>query len=146
MRATSGDCVMRRLPGTLRSVTEDIPPGHYWLAGDNFRNSNDSRSYGPVPEDLIVGRVLYKLSLSYPFIKEIGREAPNAQEELENFLRHDPLDDIIQEQVRRMEAGRVEARAGQGGVAASGAEGKGSASSKEVSSSLAPLAQSHPKV
>eukprot|EP01039_Chlorochromonas_danica_P007910 gene7910-8727_t len=152
VRATSGDCVMRRYPGTLRSVTEVIPAGHYWLAGDNFHNSNDSRSYGPVSEDFIVGRVLYKLSLSYPFVKKIGQEAPNAEEELQNFLRHDPLDDIILEQVRRMEAGKAEARTGQKEVETSGAREKQtpvaefSTSGKEVSASLTPLAQSHPKV
>lgn len=38
-----------------------IPKGHVWLAGDNTANSTDSRTYGPVPQALIKGRVFYKL-------------------------------------------------------------------------------------
>jgi signal peptidase I len=33
-----------------------IPSGHYFLMGDNRDNSRDSRWFGPVPRDLIVGR------------------------------------------------------------------------------------------
>ena len=39
-----------------------IPKGHVWLAGDNPHNSNDSRSYGPVPMGLLVGRVFAKIT------------------------------------------------------------------------------------
>ncbi|XP_068597971.1 mitochondrial inner membrane protease subunit 1 isoform X2 [Brachionichthys hirsutus] len=38
-----------------------VPKGHAWLEGDNLRNSNDSRSYGPIPYALIRGRVCLKL-------------------------------------------------------------------------------------
>jgi len=38
-----------------------VPPGHYWLQGDNFRNSTDSRSYGPVPFGLIRGKVVSRV-------------------------------------------------------------------------------------
>ncbi|RME85818.1 MAG: signal peptidase I [Caldilineae bacterium] len=33
-----------------------IPPDYYFVMGDNRNNSNDSRSFGPVPRDAIVGR------------------------------------------------------------------------------------------
>lgn len=33
-----------------------IPDGHVWVMGDNRENSRDSRSFGPVPVDTIVGR------------------------------------------------------------------------------------------
>ena len=33
-----------------------VPPSRYFLMGDNRDNSNDSRYYGPVPREQIVGR------------------------------------------------------------------------------------------
>ena len=33
-----------------------VPPGHYFMMGDNRDNSNDSRAYGAVPRQKIVGR------------------------------------------------------------------------------------------
>lgn len=52
--------------GDLRVV---IPRGHVWLLGDNTGNSTDSRKYGPVPTQLIIGTVVLKLfpSLGKPF-------------------------------------------------------------------------------
>ena len=38
-----------------------IPNGHMWLEGDNPMNSNDSREYGPIPQALVVGRVLCRV-------------------------------------------------------------------------------------
>lgn len=38
-----------------------VPKGHIWLEGDNKSNSNDSRSYGPVPQGLVCGRALCKI-------------------------------------------------------------------------------------
>uniref|UniRef100_A0A061RXL1 Mitochondrial inner membrane protease subunit 1 n=1 Tax=Tetraselmis sp. GSL018 TaxID=582737 RepID=A0A061RXL1_9CHLO len=45
-----------------------VPPGHVWLQGDNLNNSRDSREYGPVPEALILGRVVYQV---WP-VKQLG--------------------------------------------------------------------------
>ena len=36
-----------------RAIT--IPPGHYFMMGDNRGESDDSRFWGPVPEDWIIG-------------------------------------------------------------------------------------------
>ncbi len=38
-----------------------IPDGHMWIEGDNSLNSVDSRNYGPVPVNLLVGRVVARI-------------------------------------------------------------------------------------
>jgi len=38
-----------------------VPSGRLWLEGDNKANSLDSREYGPVPEALVVGKVVARI-------------------------------------------------------------------------------------
>lgn len=48
-----------RIPGSF--FADVVPPGCVWLLGDNRRNSTDSRIYGPVPRDVIKGRVVLRV-------------------------------------------------------------------------------------
>jgi signal peptidase I len=38
-----------------------IPAGQYWVMGDNRGQSKDSRFFGPISEDLIVGRAFVRI-------------------------------------------------------------------------------------
>jgi signal peptidase I len=49
--------------GTVTTGIQEqkIPPGEYWVMGDNRSDSQDSRFFGPIPKSLIVGRVVMKI-------------------------------------------------------------------------------------
>lgn len=49
-------CRPRHACALPRSIT--VPAGHYFVAGDNRRNSLDSRDFGPVPLAAVDGRVI----------------------------------------------------------------------------------------
>jgi signal peptidase I len=40
---------------------QKVPPDHYWVMGDNRSRSRDSRWFGFIPEDDIVGRVFLRI-------------------------------------------------------------------------------------
>ncbi|KAF9535836.1 peptidase S24/S26A/S26B/S26C [Crepidotus variabilis] len=58
-----GDTICVDPTGQLAPSTEHviIPKGHIWISGDNAEASRDSRMYGPVPVDLVKGRIVARI-------------------------------------------------------------------------------------
>lgn len=48
-----------------------IPKNHYWLEGDNSKASYDSRHYGPIDANAILGRVIY---IIWPYLLKIKND------------------------------------------------------------------------
>ncbi len=54
----------------IDDFTVTVKPGHYWMMGDNRDNSSDSRVWGQVPEERIVGKAFARW-LHWPSFTDI---------------------------------------------------------------------------
>lgn len=56
-RDTVGN-VPSRPRGEAGNLSEPVPAGHLYVLGDNLPESEDSRDFGPIPQESVLGRVL----------------------------------------------------------------------------------------
>ncbi|MGW0657611.1 nickel-type superoxide dismutase maturation protease [Streptodolium elevatio] len=79
-RVRPGDVVAAVRPdrpevGMLKRVRERRDGG-WWVLGDNPYPSTDSRHFGPVPDELVVARVVAVRRKTWPWWRRVGTDNP----------------------------------------------------------------------
>lgn len=94
IKGVSGDLIVyakrHSASGALDIVK--VPPGQVWLGGDNPSNSNDSRSYGPMPLGMLQGKLFCKIGRSPLHISKIDRIFMKSDEEVIRSDSKTPLE------------------------------------------------------
>ena len=69
VRAKSGTLYVNGLPAPTEAIGYagdflpiTVPRDHYFLVGDNIRESCDSRAFGPVPRQALVGTLVFRVA------------------------------------------------------------------------------------
>jgi signal peptidase I len=73
------------LPTVIQGDDMVVPPGHYFAMGDNRANSLDSRYWGFVPRENIVGRPLFNY---WSFVTPENQEYKTSAGERVSFMTH----------------------------------------------------------
>ena len=59
--SSTGSCCNEALTGSDKKQWQTIPAGSYFVMGDNWGGSTDSRVFGPVPQDSVKAKLSFRI-------------------------------------------------------------------------------------